>query len=445
MGSRLPGHRQATPTAPTLRTSDQFVLRGILWVLVLGLGCAENVVIGTNPRGDAGTRDGGAVDGGAVATGGGASGGASGGAAGGTSGGGSAGGASGGVSGGASGGTSGGASGGTSGGASGGTSGGASGGTSGGASGGTSGGASGGTSGGASGSSSGGASGGSSGGASGGSSGGASGGSSGGASGGSSGGASGGMSGGASGGGTAGGSVGGGAPGDGGPDLAITLTCPLCLETGSTSVATMTIENLGGAPSAGVDATLTLPAGASFVSATGCISAGQQVRCDGGTLAAGARQDIAITLAWPPTSGMHRFTAAVSASSVDTNALNDTTDAFSAITIVGSVVAPVNAPRMLDGFACFGTNLMSYAQCTAPSLIFERTYPQLDGGVENDGGVPGRWQQSASQRNFCMKFDGPLGGSLFYGVAVSANCYEGLIDDFQIPEPRVGAWRGCLQ
>ncbi|MDP1915997.1 MAG: DUF11 domain-containing protein [Myxococcales bacterium] len=327
-------------------------------------------MIGTNPRGDAGTRDGGAVDGGAVATGGGASGGG----AGGTSGGGSAGG-----------------------GASGGTSGGASGGTSGGASGGTSGGASGGT------------------------------------------------SGGASGGGTAGGGVGGGASGDGGPDLAITLTCPLCLETGSTSVATVTIENLGGAPSAGVDATVTLPGGATFVSAAGCIGVGQQVRCDGGTLAAGARQDIPITVAWPATSGMHRFTASVSASSFDTNALNDTTDAFSAITIVGSVVAPMNAPRMLDGFACFGTNLMSYAQCTLPSLIFERTYPQADSGVENDGGVPGRWQQSASQRNLCMKFDGPMGGSLFYGVAVSANCFEGLIDDFQIPEPRVGAWRGCLQ
>jgi len=214
------------------------------------------------------------------------------------------------------------------------------------------------------------------------------------------------------------------------PDLLVALEAPLCLEIGATSTAMLTIQNLGGSASS-VVASVQLPAGTTFISAPGCISAGAtQVQCDGGTLSTGARLDVPLSLTWPLTSGTRRLVATVAS--------------WSATTTGGTIVIPMAPPRIFDG-SCTGTNLMSYAQCTPPSLLFGRLWPVADAGVENDGGVPGRWQQSTSQRNLCMKFDGPMGGTIFYGVSVSAGCFEGLIDNFEIPEPRVGAWRGCLQ
>ncbi|MBL8923762.1 MAG: hypothetical protein JNJ54_33210 [Myxococcaceae bacterium] len=438
--------------------SRQGGLRGAWLLGVFAVACSEVVVIGANPRaGDAGVLDG--VDGGGAgglagggARAGGAAGGVGGGVAGGASGG-VAGGASGGVGGGASGGVGGGSSGGASGGVGGGSSGGASGGVGGGSSGGASGGGvAGGASGGAGGGSSGGASGGgvaggASGGAGGGSSGGASGGVGGGVAGGASGGVGGGSSGGASGG-IAGGSTGGGFASDGGPaDVSVTLACPRCIEQGASTTSTVILENLGGSSASSVGALVTLPAGVSLISAPGCapVSA-TQLACDAGLLDVGARHLVPITVAWPMTPlGARALTASATTTSLDGNSANDSARVVVGLTPIGPQAVPLAPPRVMDALVCYGTMLTSYSQCTPPSLSGETLWVEADAGVANDAGVPSVWDQAPGQRNFCVEFQGPLGGTFFYGVAVSPTCFEGLVDNVVIPEAAVGAWRGCLR
>ncbi len=190
-----------------------------------------------------------------------------------------------------------------------------------------------------------------------------------------------------------------------------------------------------------------MPSGVSLATAPGCsVFSAAELHCDGGTLVPGARVDFPIVLTWPPDAGTYAFeTSLLAPVAMDPNPMNDTATWVAAVTSVGGFVVPMNAPRVLDGIDCFGTNITSFSQCTPPSFITDRLWPMPDGGVENDGGAESRWEQSASQRNLCMRFELPLGGTVFYGVSVSALCFEGGIDDFVTPQRNVGAFRVCAQ
>jgi hypothetical protein len=276
--------------------------------------------------------------------------------------------------------------------------------------------------------------------------GGASGGVGGGASGGVGGGASGGIGGGASGG--VGGGASGGIASDGGPaDVSVTLACPRCIEQGTSTTTTVILENIGGSVATSVGATVTLPAGVSLVTAPGCTPlSATLLSCDAGLLDVGARRLVPITVVWPMTPlGARDVVATATSSSADGDAGNDSTRVVVGLTSVGSQAVPVSPPRVMDALVCFGTMLTSYAQCTPPSLSGETLWVEADAGVANDAGVPSVWDQAPGQRNFCMEFQGPSGGTFFFGAAVSATCFEGLVDNVAIPEPAVGAWRGCLR
>lgn len=112
-------------------------------------------------------------------------------------------------------------------------------------------------------------------------------------------------------------------------DLVLTLAAsPEPVVTGGSLTYTLAMRNLGPAVATSVSVTDTLPAGVTFVSATGtgwtCAAAGQDVSCTRATLDFGDAPPIDLVVTAPASAGTITNTATVSAAGADITPANNT-------------------------------------------------------------------------------------------------------------------------
>jgi hypothetical protein len=226
---------------------------------------------------------------------------------------------------------------------------------------------------------------------------------------------------------------------DAGPaSLIFGLDGTLVVQRGDTATYVATLFNDGGQASVPQLASLGFPSGVTFVSGTSCTGDGGAASCVFGPAAPAAAVSASAVAAVDAGLGWHDVTGSHAAASVIVPL---------AVTGTGGFVVPISGPRFLDVSACFGTNIMSYAQCTPPSLTMERILLLPDGGIDGaDGGVAGVWGQSAHQRNLALRFlfvSTAMRGTSLAGASVTAVCFQGVIDDPQGVH-FAGAWEGCF-
>jgi uncharacterized repeat protein (TIGR01451 family) len=119
-------------------------------------------------------------------------------------------------------------------------------------------------------------------------------------------------------------------------DLVLTLAAsPEPVATGGSLTYTLAIRNAGPAVATSVSLTDTLPAGVTFVSATGtgwtCAAAGQEVSCTRATLDFGDAPPIDLVVTAPASGGTITNTATVSASGADITPANNNASATTTV------------------------------------------------------------------------------------------------------------------
>ncbi len=128
--------------------------------------------------------------------------------------------------------------------------------------------------------------------------------------------------------------------------------------SGAALTWTLTVANAGPAASGPTTVTDTLPAGVSFVSASGtgwsCVESTGIVECDAANLAVGAAPDITITVTVTATSGTLSNTATVAGTITDPNSANNSATATTDVTPVADLsVAASAAPAAVAPGAPF--------------------------------------------------------------------------------------------
>jgi hypothetical protein len=247
---------------------------------------------------------------------------------------------------------------------------------------------------------------------------------------------------------TDGGASDGGADDGGQPDLTLRFTGPFVIQQGTTETWQHEVRNTEGGSALSVMVAVTLPSGVSVVSGCGAVDGG--ARCDAGTI--GPVSVLAVPALYTTDAGVgwRTVTGAVSTPTAELNASNNTATFPIAVTGAGATPVPITGTRQLNLSACFGSNITSYAQCTAGSLVQGSMLLLDDAGVDTLGqGYAGFWGQSPHQRNLAFRFLNLVTGNTefsYAGSAVDAGCFEGLID---VPPDSgtisSGAWQGCLQ
>jgi hypothetical protein len=235
-----------------------------------------------------------------------------------------------------------------------------------------------------------------------------------------------------------------GAPGDGGPvDLLVGLTGDVVIDQNSIASYLARATNLGGSTALDASVIITLPPGLALRSSTQCTADGGVITCPVGDVLAGDIALATFTVDTDAGRGWRDLLVRAQTESPDVDAGNDTTTFFMAVTAPSALVFPVMGPRTVDINFCVGTNLTSYSMCTPPSLVTGSIELLPDGGLESDAGFFGQWAQSPHQRNIAWRFYvGSTFGARYAGVAVSASCFEGVIDTNGTYNR--GAFQGCL-
>jgi uncharacterized repeat protein (TIGR01451 family)/uncharacterized protein (TIGR03382 family) len=132
-------------------------------------------------------------------------------------------------------------------------------------------------------------------------------------------------------------------------DLSVTLTdSPDPVQEGGTLTYTLAVNNAGPSTASGVTATLDLPAGTTFVSASGtgwsCSEAGGVVTCTRPTAAAGAAPDITVQVTAPSIDTTTTVTATASVSTTS----SDPTPGNNSASQSTTVTADNNPPNAVD-------------------------------------------------------------------------------------------------
>jgi len=144
----------------------------------------------------------------------------------------------------------------------------------------------------------------------------------------------------------------GGSPAPASVDLSVTRSAPASATAGDAVTYTFTVANAGPSDAQGVVVTGTLPAGLTYISASGaaCTRSGQAVTCVLGELAAGDSVDFGLTVAVDASVAagvVLTNSAEVTTSSADTDASNDTNTTALAVTAVAAVSITKAAPAAM--------------------------------------------------------------------------------------------------
>lgn len=228
------------------------------------------------------------------------------------------------------------------------------------------------------------------------------------------------------------------------PDLSLEFSGAVAVESGDLTVLTVHARNIGGRVARDAGVIVTIPLGLSFSSSTDCTPATPQaIGCALGDVVSGGVATADFTLTADAGLGWRSLRGQV-LSEDDSADANDVLDYPMAVTNVGTLVLPIVAPRLARLDACFGTNIMSYSQCTPGSLLSGYIFLYPDGGAEPaDGGYSGAWGQAAHQRNVGFRFFvGPMTGRQYTGASVIPNCFDGVSDIGTVFY--AGAFRLCL-
>ena len=140
-------------------------------------------------------------------------------------------------------------------------------------------------------------------------------------------------------------------------DLAILKTGPATATAGSNIDYTLTVTNNGPSDAAAVSMTDTLPAGVTFVSATGtgwtCTNTGNiSVTCTLPTLAGGtAAPDITVTITAPAQAATLTNTASVSSTTSDSDPANNTSTSTTAVTAAADLAIVKTGPATVTAGA----------------------------------------------------------------------------------------------
>jgi len=149
------------------------------------------------------------------------------------------------------------------------------------------------------------------------------------------------------------------------PDLSIVKTGPATAAAGGAVAYTLAVSNAGG-PASNVSVTDTLPAGATYVSATGtgwtCGFAAGTVTCTLPSLPGGAAAPITLNVAAPAAGGALANTATVSNPGGDSNPANNTSTANTAVTASADLSISLTPPASVySAVAATFTGLLANA------------------------------------------------------------------------------------
>ena len=152
-------------------------------------------------------------------------------------------------------------------------------------------------------------------------------------------------------------------------DLSVSATgTPRIVPIGGAVTYSLTVNNAGPSTATGVSLTDTLPAGATFQSATAsqgsCTSSGGTVTCALGSLAVGPTATVAITILAPTTGGSTTDQVTVTATNPDLNPSNNTA------TVRTSVLAPGTVINFTSGLVdnSFGSGPYGVAEDSAGNV-----------------------------------------------------------------------------
>jgi len=166
-------------------------------------------------------------------------------------------------------------------------------------------------------------------------------------------------------------------------DLAIAITdAPDPVALGGAETYTVTVANNGPAAATSLTVTDTLPAGTTFVSATGtgwtCTQAGAIVTCTRPALAVGTAPPIAIVVTAPAAAGTITDTASVAATTLDPAPANNTATATTTVGLTADLaVAIVGTPDPIapGGAETYTVTVTNNGPSTATSVTVTDTLP----------------------------------------------------------------------
>jgi len=168
-------------------------------------------------------------------------------------------------------------------------------------------------------------------------------------------------------------------------DLSITKTGPSSVNTGASFAYTLTVGNAGPDTAMSVKVSDTLPAGVTFVSASGsgwtCSQSGGVVTCTEGSQAAGVTTTITINVAAPSQAGTITNTATASSNTADQNVSNNQSSATTTVVQPPPPAKWTGAGKMAvnNGYAEFGFNVRRRPDGTVRGqLEFENEVTKLD-------------------------------------------------------------------
>ena len=202
---------------------------------------------------------------------------------------------------------------------------------------------------------------------------------------------------------------------DASSDLAIAVTAaPSPVSVGAALTYTVAVTNLGPSTSSTVTVTDTLPAGDTFVSASGtgwtCSAVGQVVTCTTPSLPAGAAPPITIVTTAPGATGSIIDTATVAAATPDPVTTNNTASVTVDVTQnadLGVTITGSPDPVTPGGTLTYTVGVTNSGPATATGVVVTDTFP--DGVTIVSAGGPGWTCTITGQTVTCTEASQPAG------------------------------------
>jgi uncharacterized repeat protein (TIGR01451 family) len=176
------------------------------------------------------------------------------------------------------------------------------------------------------------------------------------------------------------------------PDLTVSINAPTSVVTNGSLPYTLTVNNIGAANATGVEVDDTLPAGVTFVNASGtslftCSFASPTVKCTGGAVSTGGNATITINTTAPGTTGSITDTAVVDptcTSATESNCSNNSATFATTVTnpppppapdLTITITAPTNV-TLCNTAGCttsiaYTLTVTNAGNATAPASILE--------------------------------------------------------------------------